>query len=39
MINKLDKEDTMFMVLSILIPLTLWWYMKGKRKYDSRGMH
>lgn len=38
MINKLDRDDTMFIVLSILIPLTLWWATKGRKKYSVKGM-
>jgi hypothetical protein len=38
MIARFDKEDTMFLVLSVLIPLILWWMMTGKKKYDVKGM-
>lgn len=38
MIVKLDKDDTMFIVLSVIVPLVLWWFTKGKGKYDTKGM-
>jgi hypothetical protein len=37
-IAKLDKDDTVFLILSVLIPLILWWYSTGKKKYDAKGM-
>lgn len=38
MINKLDRDDTMFIVLGVVVPLALWWFTTGKGKYDSKGM-
>jgi hypothetical protein len=38
MINKLDKDDTLFIVLSVITPLVLWWFTHGKAKYDTKGM-
>jgi hypothetical protein len=37
-INKLDKDDTMFIVLSVIVPLILWWYTHGRKKYSVKGM-
>jgi hypothetical protein len=38
MINKFDKDDSMFLILSVVVPLILWWFYTGKRKYSAKGM-
>lgn len=38
MIVKLDRDDTMFVLLSVIAPLLLWWYLTGRKKYSVKGM-
>lgn len=38
MIVRPDKDDTMFLVLSVGVPLALWWFLTGRQKYSAKGM-
>jgi len=38
MINKLDRHDTQFVLLTIGTPLIIWWLMTGRKKYGTKGM-
>ena len=33
----LDKDDRMWFLLSILVPLFAWWYFQGRKKYNVKG--
>jgi hypothetical protein len=34
----LDNADKQFFVASVLVPLLLWWYFTGRKKYGAKGM-
>ena len=34
----LDTEDKKFFLASILVPLIIWWYFTGRKKYGMKGM-
>lgn len=34
----LDTEDKKFFLASILVPLVIWWYFTGRKKYGMKGM-
>jgi hypothetical protein len=38
MILKPDNDDKKFFLASILIPLAVWWYFTGRKKYGTKGM-
>lgn len=39
MIAKLDRHDTQFLMLTVGVPIIIWWMMTGRKKYGSKGMH
>lgn len=34
----IDRSDRMFVVGSIIAPIIIWWYYKGRHKYNLKGM-
>lgn len=31
---KLSRQDTMFLLSSVVIPLILWWFLIGRNRYS-----
>lgn len=35
---KLDREDLLYILASVVSPLLLWWFIRGERRYSTKGM-
>jgi hypothetical protein len=37
-LQHIDTADKQFFIASILIPLCIWWFFTGRKKYSTKGM-
>ena len=37
-LRHMEYSDKQFFVASVIIPIGLWWYFQGRRKYSVKGM-
>lgn len=35
---KLDNEDLLYILASVVAPLLLWWFIRGEKRYSTKGM-
>lgn len=38
-LRALDQDDKRFFAASVIIPIAVWWYFTGRKKYGTKGMH
>jgi hypothetical protein len=37
-LRHMESDDKRFFVASIVIPIGVWWYFTGRKKYGTKGM-